>query len=340
MARNVYGLDLGTYEVKVYDKKNDTIWKEKNVIAIENENHIFSVGDEAFEMYEKAPDNIQVVFPMKEGVISRFNDMQYLLHSFLKRDQRFARGGKYVIAVPTDVTEVEKRAFFDLVIHSAAKAKEVNIVERGVADALGLGLDVQAAKGIFIANFGGEITELSVMSEGGLVLNKLVKIGGAYFDNSIADLVRHSHDFLIGRITSETLRKNLGVFEGKNSKTMRVAGRDLINGIPKQMDISVNLIRAAMKEPLKMIVEEIMSIIERTPPEVLTSIQKNGIYVTGGLANLKGLSAYIEGATGFKVTVPKNPELCVIEGLKKVILTKELQKMAYSMLDENYRWMR
>lgn len=111
MARNVYGLDLGSYEIKVYDKKKDTIWKEKNVIAIANKKEVFAVGDEAYEMFEKAPANIQVVFPMKDGVISRFNDMQYLLQGLLKKDRGFARGAEYVIAVPTDVTEVEKKAF-------------------------------------------------------------------------------------------------------------------------------------------------------------------------------------------------------------------------------------
>ena len=198
MARNVYGLDLGSYEIKVYDKKKDTIWKEKNVIAIANKKEVFAVGDEAYEMFEKAPANIQVVFPMKDGVISRFNDMQYLLQGLLKKDRGFARGAEYVIAVPTDVTEVEKKAFFDLVIHSTARAKEVNIVERGIADAVGLNLDVQNTKGLFIVNLGGDTTELSILAGGGIVLNRLIKVGGATFDNAVAQLVRYNHDFLIG----------------------------------------------------------------------------------------------------------------------------------------------
>ena len=133
-------------------------------------------GDEAYEMFEKAPANIQVVFPMKDGVISRFNDMQYLLQGLLKKDRGFARGAEYVIAVPTDVTEVEKKAFFDLVIHSTARAKEVNIVERGIADAVGLNLDVQNTKGLFIVNLGGDTTELSILAGGGIVLNRLIKV--------------------------------------------------------------------------------------------------------------------------------------------------------------------
>ena len=114
MARNVYGLDLGTYEIKVFDKKKDRIWREKNVIAMKDKKYIFSVGDEAYDMYEKAPENIQVVFPMKNGVIARFDDMQYLLGNLLGTDRQFVRGAEYVIAVPTDVTEVEKKAFMIL----------------------------------------------------------------------------------------------------------------------------------------------------------------------------------------------------------------------------------
>ena len=167
MARNIYGLDLGTYEIKIFDKKKVRIWREKNVIAMKDKKYIFSVGNEAYKMYEKAPENVEILFPMKNGVIARFDDMQYLLGSLLKTDHQFARGAEYVIAVPTDVTEVEKKAFYDLVMHSEAKAKSVRIVERGLADAVGLGLDVMNETGIFIANFGGGTTELSVLSRGG-----------------------------------------------------------------------------------------------------------------------------------------------------------------------------
>ena len=340
MARNTYGLDLGSYEIKVYDKKRDVLWKEKNVIAIANEKEIFAVGDEAYEMYEKAPENIQVVFPMKEGVISRFNDMQYLLQNLLRKEQRFARGSEYVIAVPTDVTEVEKKAFFDLVIHSTARAREVNIVERGIADAVGLNLDVKNSKGIFIANFGGETTELSVLAGGGIVLNRLVKVGGVVFDQAVAQLVRYNHDFLIGRLTAEVLRKEFGVFSDENNASLKVAGRDLIMGVPQQREISISLVRAAIKEPLEECIRAINSLMDRTPPEVRKAIDKNGMFLTGGLANLPGLETYIEESVGIRVRTAINPDICAVTGLKKIIMSAELKKLAYSMLDENYRWMR
>lgn len=340
MARNVYGLDLGTYDIKIFDKKKDKIWKAKNVIAMKDKKYIFSTGDEAYEMYEKAPDNIQVVFPMKSGVIAHFDDMQYLLQTLLHTDRQFSRGAEYVIAVPTDVTEVEKKAFYDLVFHSTAKAKSVRIVERGIAEAVGMGIDIWNAKGIFIANFGGETTELSVLASGGMVLNRLIKTGGVHFDNAIANLVRHNTDFLIGRLTAETLRREFGVFTEAGDASLPVAGRDLLTGVPRQESVPIGIVRAAMKEPLDECVRSIKSLLDRTPPDVRRGIDEKGIYLTGGLANLKGLSTYLEESTGLKVTTIPEPELCAVSGLKKMILNKEYKKLTYSMLDEDYRWLR
>lgn len=340
MFGNIYGLDLGTYEIKVYDKKQDVIWKEKNTIAIKNKKEIFSVGDAAYEMYEKAPSNIEIIFPMKEGVISRFYDMQYLLENLLKKERHFVRGSKYIVAVPTDVTEVEKKAFYDLVVHSSAKAKEVRIVERGLADAIGLGLDVQSSPGIFIVNMGSETTELSVIASGGMVLNRILKVGGSTFDQAIVSHVRYHKDFLIGKLSGEMLRQRFGIIEEQCESELSVSGRNLLSGIPEQKDVSVNLVRTAMKDTLEGLVHEIKVLLERTPPEVLRSIWRNGIYLTGGGSNLKGIARYIEGVIGLKVNSTLEPELCTVKGLKEIIQSKELKKLTYSMLDDSYRWMK
>lgn len=340
MAKNVYGLDLGTYDIKIYDHKKDQIWKAKNVIAMEKGGHVYAAGDRAYEMYQKAPGNIKVVFPMQNGVISHFDYMQYLLQALLKTDRQFSRGAAYVVAVPTDVTEVEKRAFYDLVQHSAAKAGSVKIVERGIADAVGLSIDIQREKGVLIANIGGETTELSVLASGGMVLNRLIKIGGIHFDTAIMNLVRHNQDFLIGRLTAETLRRNFGVFEQGGEAQLTVAGRNLLTGVPGQRTIPIGLVRAAMKEPLGECVKAVKSMIDRTPPDVRKGIDKNGIFLTGGMTNLKGLATYLEEGTGQKATCAPEPELCAVRGLKEIIQNKEYKKLTYSMLDEDYRWLR
>ena len=339
MFGNVYGLDLGTYEIKVYDKKQNTVWKEKNAVAVANKKTILSVGDAAYEMFERSPNNIEVIFPMKEGVISHFYDMQYLLQNLLKKEQRFMSGSKYIVAVPTDVTEVEKRAFYDLVVHSTAKAKEVRIIERGIADAQGLGLDIQKSLGIFIVNLGGETTELSVLSYGGVVINKMLKIGGRTMDQAIVNSVRAFDDFLIGKQTGEELRKEYGII-GEQKELKTVAGRNLQIGVPELKGIPVDIVRNAMKNDLQALVNEIRFMLDRTPPEVQRYIQREGIYLTGGLANLRGIDVYFEEEVGIKIHLPKSPEYTTVHGLKDTILNKSLKKHTYSMLDENYRWMR
>ncbi len=337
---NIYGIDLGTYEIKVYDKNADSIWKEKNAIAIRNEKEVFSVGDNAYDMYEKAPFNVEVIFPMKEGVISHFYDMQYLLQNLLKKERQFARGSNYVIAVPTDVTEVEKKAFYDLVVHSTARAKEVRIVERGIADAVGLGLDIEKAQGLFIANFGAETTELSVLSLGGMVMNRILKIGGNTTDQMISNHVKFNDDFLIGRLTAETLRKHFGMLEEEKKDSLRISGRNLLTGIPEQRAIDKKLVQKPVQDYLDMCIREMKAMIEHTPPEVLLSIKREGIYLTGGMAGLKGIASYIESVIDVKVHVAADPDICVVKGLKKIIQSKELKKYTYSMLDDNYRWIK
>lgn len=341
MIRNTYGLDLGTYEIKIYDNKSRETYRVKDAIAIQNKKEKLAIGDEAYEMYEKTPPTITVEFPMKNGVISRFDDMQYLLNNVIKGGKHFSRGSEYVIAVPTDVTEVEKRAFYDLVIHSSAKAKKVSVVDRGIADAIGFGLDVVNAKGIFVVNFGAETTELSVISSGGIMLNKLLKHGASNFDTSIQSLVRHKHDLLIGRITAESIRTTFGVFDSDNVKLMSVSGRNLITGVPQLVDISFPLVRTAIKDPLLESVNAIRSMLDRTPPDALRVILENGIYITGGMANLSGIETYLSELLGLKVTVANNPQMNTIKGISKIIVSKkDLKSLTYSMLDENYRWMR
>lgn len=341
MAGNVYGLDLGTYEIKIYDRKKNKIWREKNALAMKNKRFVFAAGNHAYEMYEKAPADIVVLFPMKDGVIARFDDMQYVLGALLDAEKQFIWGAQYVIAVPTDVTEVEKKAFYDLVLHSEAKAKAVRIVERGLADAVGFGLDVLHEKGLFIANFGGNTTELSVLSQGGMVMNRLLKIGGEDYDMSIVSLVRHNMDFLIGNTTAEKLRRSFGIFEQSTGSLIRVSGRDLITGVPSQTDVSISLVRAAMKDPLQECVRAIRSMIERTPPDVRRAIEEKGICLTGGMANLKGLPTYLQESIGLPVLTVHEPELCAVKGLRTIISDKNYyRRLTYSMRDEDYRWLR
>lgn len=338
MAGNIYGLDLGTYEIKVYDERKDEIWKEKSAIATKNQTEIFAVGDEAYAMYEKSPQNIEVLFPMQGGVIARFYDMQNLLENLLRKRQFF--GSEYVIAIPTDITEVEKRAFYDLVYHSSARAKSVSVVERGIADAIGCKIDVYQTGGVMILNMGGGTMELSVLAYGGIVMNRLLKFGGEQFDQEIINLVRRNRDFLIGRKTAEQLRRTFGIFSEDTKSKMQIAGRNLILGLPQRTDISIGLVRAALKEQMDDCVDAIQTMIQRIPPDVLRELKKNGIYLTGGMANLRGIAEYLEESVGVRVSTVDYPELCSMNGLREIIQDKKRYgRLTYSMLDKGYRWL-
>ncbi len=340
MARNVYGLDLGTYDIKIYDKKSDEIYTVKDTIAIKDKKYILEIGNAAYEMFEKTPPNIEVVFPMKEGVISRFNDMQYLLNNILKGSRQLVTGSEYVIAVPTDVTEVEKKAFYDLLLHSKARARSVKVIDRGIADAIGLNLDVENEKAIFVANLGAETMEISVISYGGIVLNKLVKKGARDLDQSIQTLIRNKYDFLIGSTTAELLRKSLGFFSVTDIASKVVPGRNMLLGVPQQREIKVSVVRSAIKEPLNELVREIRAMLERTPPDILREIQQNGIYLVGGLSNLSGLDYYLSQVLEIPVHTADEPEFNSINGISKLLNSKSLSKLTYSMSEGKYRWMR
>ena len=176
---NAFGIDLGTSNIKIYSRNDDAILMEKNMIAIENKSKVFAYGDSAYEMYEKAPANIQISYPLSNGVIADIKNMETLVRYFIGD---LSHGGfkaaEFYIAVPTDVTEVEKRAFYDLIKDAGVKAKKIMVVEKAVADGLGMDIDVKTSQGVLVVNVGYETTEISILSLGGIVLSKLIKTGG------------------------------------------------------------------------------------------------------------------------------------------------------------------
>ena len=186
MAINAFGIDLGTYNIKIYNGFTDRIVSHKNMIAIQNRRNLFAYGDDAFTMYEKAPDNIKVTFPLTYGVIADINHMQILIRNFINDEMDGnIRSADYYISVPTDITEVEKRAFVDLVKESNIRAKNIYIVEKAIADGIGMDVDMHRSQGFLVVNVGYETTEVSILSLGGIVLSKLIKTGGKKFDESI-----------------------------------------------------------------------------------------------------------------------------------------------------------
>lgn len=331
MAVNAIGLDLGTYNIKIYNGFTDEITAHKNMIAIQNKRNVLAYGDEAFKMYEKAPDNIVVSFPVTNGVIADIHNMQLLLHNFVHD----ATGGNfraadYYISVPTDITEVEKRAFFDLVSDSNVKARNIYIVEKAIADGIGLDTDITNFPGVLIVNIGYETTEISILSLGGIVLSKLIKLGGKKFDESIKNIIRKEYNLLIGQKTAERVKISLPELENAQEDAI-VYGRDIVTGLPVERTIPTNMIEKAMHENFETIIDNIRSILERTPPELGADIYRRGIYLTGGSAVIGDLHQLIANATGLKVNFAPHGQASVAYGLSQIIKTDALKNVAYSM---------
>ena len=319
MAFSVFGIDLGTYNIKIYNGFKGTISSHKNIIAVQNRHTIFAYGDEAFSMYEKAPSNIVVSFPLTNGVIADINHMQSLLRSFLLNEM----DGNLK-------TDVEKRAFYDLVKESNVKAKNIYTVEKAIADAIGLEVDINHSQGVLVVNIGYETTEISILSLGGIVLSKLIKLGGKRFDESIKNIVRKEYNLLIGMKTAEKVKIALPELKEAASDAV-VYGRDIVTGLPVERNIPVDLAEKAMSEHFDTIIDNVRMILERTPPELAADIYKNGIYLTGGSASIGNLHELIARSTGLKVNFSLNGEGSVAYGLSRIILSDEYRSVISSM---------
>ena len=334
MGQNIYGVDIGTSNFKMCCKDKDKIINEKNIIAIANKKDILAFGDEAYEMYEKAPEHIEVSFPVKFGVIADIENMQTLLLRFFNKmndDKKFTGNTDFYIAVPTDVTEVEKRAFYELVADSKVKAKNIYIVDKPVADAIGAGLDVTKSKGIMIVNIGAETTEISVLSLGGIVISKSIKIGGNKLDDCIISNVRKVYNLVIGSKTAEGLKKELG------RETFAPGfGRNVLSGLPVSVDVSSDVIYNAIVDALHSIMDAIKVILERTPPELAADIIKDGVYVSGGTSQINNLEKFIRQETNLNVNIVDQPSESVVRGLIGVVTNPQFAKIAYTPKDRNY----
>ncbi len=331
MGANTFGIDLGTNNIKIYSQNDDGYVIEKNMIAIENKKNIFAYGDSAYEMYEKVPANIKVSFPLNNGVIADIRDMEVLVRYFITD---ICKGkpapADYYMAVSTDVTDVEKRAFYDLVKNAGVKAKDVFVVEKAVADGLGLGIDVKTAIGALIVDIGYHTTEISLISLGGIVLSRLIKTGGMKFDETIKSTIRKEYNLVIGSKTAEKLKISIRDLEDNNVKAV-VFGRDIVTGLPMERTIDLEVINQALSEQFATIIDHVKLILERTPPELSADIYRNGLYLTGGASQIAHFAEQLAAGTGLKVICSENPVTSVAVGLSKVINEDYFKTVAFSV---------
>lgn len=333
MGNNSFGIDLGTSNIKIYSRNDDNVMIEKNMIAIENKNTLFAYGNSAFEMYEKAPGNIHISYPLSNGVIADIKNMETLIKYFVNDlSKGNVKPADYYIAVPTDVTAVEKRAFYDLVKDANVKAKKVMVVEKAVADGLGLDIDVKNSQGVLVVNVGYDTTEISILSLGGIVLSKLIKVGGQKFDDAIRAVIRREFSLIIGGKTAENVKMSLKELE-QAGRAAVVYGRDIVTGLPVEREIPTALVDSSLTEHFNTIIDNVKVILERTPPELAADIYRHGIYLTGGASQVSHLAELLSNGTGLKVQLSDNPLSSVALGLAKIIKDDNYKSVAYDAIE-------
>lgn len=316
---NVLAIDLGSDSTLVYKDKNKDIIKGSSQVAIDIKNGEYvAIGDKALEMYGKSPENIAVVNPIQDGAISDFDTTKVLLKYYIEK----AFGGfsiiqpKVVINAPSGINDIELRAIEDASIY--AGAREVYILESSLAAAIGAGFDINKAEGRIIVNLGAGNVEIAIISMNGIVLSKNLKFGGNQLDQRILDYIYDKYSLLIGLNTAKEIKENIGNVLDTTNSSYEISGRDLLSGMPVNLEINDQDVVNAIIGDINQIINEIRMLIEKNPPELARDILKNGIYLTGGLSQLEGLDKLIEQEIGIKVVKSENPLTDVVNGLKIV----------------------
>ncbi|WP_338626842.1 rod shape-determining protein MreB [Clostridium baratii] len=315
------GIDLGTATVLVYIKGKGIVLKEPSVVAINTNNgKVLAVGKEARNMIGRTPGNIVAVRPLRDGVISDFNVTEKMLDAFIKKAvaNKKVRAGKIMICVPSQATEVEKRAVTDAA--RSAGAKDALLIEEPLAAAIGAGLDITIPDGSMIVDIGGGTCDVAVISLGGIVARKSIKVAGDKFDEAIIKYIKSKYKIMIGEKTAEHIKVEIGsAYNCGEEKVTNIKGRNLVTGLPDEITINSEEIREALKETVNLIVEAVKVVLEKTPPELASDIVEKGILMTGGGALLSGLDKLIESETGVTVNIAENSVEAVAEGTGSVL---------------------
>lgn len=320
-SSNDIGIDLGTASTLIYVKGQGIVVCEPSVVAIERgTSNVLAVGEEAKRMLGRTPGNIIAIRPMKDGVITDFEVTEAMLRYFIRkvRPRRFQLRPRIVIAIPSGITEVEKRAVRESA--ERAGAREVFLIEEPIAAAIGVGLPIEEPVGNMIIDIGGGTTEIAVISLSGVVFSKSIRIGGDEMDEAIIEYLKKTYNLMIGERTAEDIKIKIGsAYPLEEELSQEVKGRDLVTGLPKMVTINSEEIREALQEPLRAILEITKISLERTPPELAADLIDHGIVMAGGGSLLKGLDKLISEETGLPVHIADDPLTAVANGTGKVL---------------------
>jgi len=316
------GIDLGTANTLVFMRGKGIIIREPSVVAVQtNTKEVLAVGEEAKRMIGRTPGHIVAIRPLSDGVIADFDITQNMLKYFIKKGNqgRSLFSPRVVVCVPSGVTEVERRAVEEAAL--SAGAREAYLIEEPMAAAIGAGLPVQEPNGSMVVDIGGGTTEVAIISLGGIVTSRSIRVAGDELDEAIVYYIKKEYNLMIGERTAEEVKIQIGSADlsANKEKKMSVRGRDLISGLPKNIDISSSEIYEAMKEPISNIIDAIKFTLEKTPPELASDIMEQGIMLTGGGALLDGLDRLIRKETGMPIHVAESPLDCVALGTGKAL---------------------
>ena len=314
------GIDLGTATVIAYVKGKGIVLREPSVVAIDNRTKdVLAVGQEARRMLGRTPGNIVATRPLKDGVISDYTVTEKMLKHFItKVCGKFIFAPRIMICIPSQVTEVERKAVIDAA--SQAGARKVYLIEEPIAAAIGAGIDISRPCGNMIVDIGGGTTDVAVISLGGSVVSASLKVAGDKFDEAIVKYIKKKHNVMIGERTAEDLKVNIGcVYPKIQDMEMDIRGRDLTTGLPKTITIYTSEMIEALTEPAMMIVDSVHSVLERTPPELVSDISDKGIYMTGGGCLVDGLDKLLQEKLGINVMIAQDAVSCVALGTGKAL---------------------
>ncbi len=313
------GIDLGTANTLVCVRGKGIIMREPSVVAVDVRNlAVRAVGTEAKEMIGRTPGSIVAVRPLKDGVIADYDVTATMLKRFIREALKggFVSRARIVICIPSGVTEVEARAVHDAAYH--AGARNIDLIEEPMAAALGAGLPVWDAAGSMVVDIGGGTSEVAIISLGDIVTSRSVRTAGDDFDEAIINYIRRKHNLLIGERTAEEIKIGIGsAYPYDDEGSMEIKGRNLIDGLPKNVTVTAEEVREALSEPLHKVIEAIRSTLENTPPELAADIIDRGITLTGGGALLRGIDKLINEETDIPIHIADNPLDCVVLGTEK-----------------------
>lgn len=318
-------IDLGTANTLVYVKGKGIVLNEPSVVAIEEyrgKKQVLAVGNEAKQMLGRTPGNINAIRPLRDGVIADFEIAEEMIKYFIRKvhNRRTFASPMVIVCVPSGSTAVERRAIQESA--EAAGARKVWLIEEPMAAAIGADLPVTEPTGSMVVDIGGGTTEVAVLSLGGIVYARSVRVGGDKMDAAIISYIRRNHNLLVGEGSAERIKKEIGSAcapEAGEGRTIEIKGRDLMNGVPKEIIITERQVAESLSEPVSQIVEAVKVALEHTAPELAADIVDKGIVLTGGGALLTNLDQVLRNATGLPVSIAENPLACVVKGTGKAL---------------------